>query len=413
MSLPPGPAGEPVPSVALVVLDGWGLAPEGPGNAVSQAKTPVFDELWGGYPRTTLSTSGRDVGLPPGQMGNSEVGHLNLGAGAIVKQDLARIDDAIADGSFFENPALRDACGAARESRRGRLHAIGLVSDGGVHSGWESHRGGDRARSRRGRHRARPSCAHRRARHPAPRRGRLSRGGRALAAAGRPDRHGRRPLLGDGPRPPLGPHQARLRRDRPRPRAAGGDGGCGGRAPPTRREITDEFIEPTVIGDYDGAAADEPVIFINFRPDRARQLTMALGDPDFDGIRPRGSADVRGDDDDRVPPRLALPGRLPAEGARDDARRGDRGAGRAPAPRRRDREVRARHLLLQWRARAGVERGGALSRRLAARRPHLRPQAGDERRRRRRACSPSTGGTTATASGSSTSPTPTWSGTPA
>ena len=125
-----------MPAVALVVLDGWGLAPDGPGNAVAQADTPVFDELWEAYPHTTLSTSGRDVGLPPGQMGNSEVGHLNLGAGAVVKQDLARIDDAIADGSFFENPALRDACGRARESRRGRMHAIALISDGGVHSGW-------------------------------------------------------------------------------------------------------------------------------------------------------------------------------------------------------------------------------------------------------------------------------------
>ena len=93
-----------MPSLALVILDGWGLAPDGPGNAISQASTPVFDELWATYPHATLSTSGRDVGLPDGQMGNSEVGHLNLGAGAIVKQDLARIDDAIADGSFFENP---------------------------------------------------------------------------------------------------------------------------------------------------------------------------------------------------------------------------------------------------------------------------------------------------------------------
>jgi 2,3-bisphosphoglycerate-independent phosphoglycerate mutase len=135
--LPPGPSSIPVPALTLVILDGWGIAPDGPGNAVSQASTPTFDELWSTYPHTTLSTSGRDVGLPPGQMGNSEVGHLNLGAGAIVKQDLARIDEAIADGSFFENPALRNACGVARESRRGRLHAIGLISDGGVHSGWE------------------------------------------------------------------------------------------------------------------------------------------------------------------------------------------------------------------------------------------------------------------------------------
>src|SRR5215208_3990571 len=80
--LPAGPTSLPVPSLALVILDGWGLAPDGPGNAVSQANKPVFDELWGAYPHTELSTSGRDVGLPDGQMGNSEVGHLNLGAGA-------------------------------------------------------------------------------------------------------------------------------------------------------------------------------------------------------------------------------------------------------------------------------------------------------------------------------------------
>src|SRR5689334_13731074 len=133
----PGPNEYPVPSAALVILDGWGIAPAGPGNAVSLASTPIFDELIATYPNATLRTSGHDVGLPDGQMGNSEVGHLNLGAGSIVKQDLARIDDAVADGSFFENPALRRACGSARESRRGRLHAIALASDGGVHSGWE------------------------------------------------------------------------------------------------------------------------------------------------------------------------------------------------------------------------------------------------------------------------------------
>ena len=127
----------PVPSLALIVLDGWGLAPPGPGNAIDQASTPVFDGLWERFPHTTLSASGRDVGLPAGQMGNSEVGHLNLGAGSIVAQDLTRIDDAIADGSFFENPVLHAACEAARSGPRGRLHLMGLVSDGGVHSGWE------------------------------------------------------------------------------------------------------------------------------------------------------------------------------------------------------------------------------------------------------------------------------------
>src|ERR671920_1098317 len=126
-----------VPSLALIILDGWGLAKPGPGNAISLAETPVFDRLWAEFPHTQLSAQGPDVGLPEGQMGNSEVGHLNLGAGAIVKQDLARIDDAVADGSFFDNEALLAACERARQSPRGRLHLLGLVSDGGVHSGWE------------------------------------------------------------------------------------------------------------------------------------------------------------------------------------------------------------------------------------------------------------------------------------
>ncbi len=125
-----------VPAVALVILDGWGIAPPGPGNAVSLADTPTFDELWATYPHTQLEACGPAVGLPAGQMGNSEVGHLNLGAGTVVEQDLARIDHAIADGSFFENPALRGACAAARDSG-GRLHLAGLVSAGGVHSSLE------------------------------------------------------------------------------------------------------------------------------------------------------------------------------------------------------------------------------------------------------------------------------------
>jgi 2,3-bisphosphoglycerate-independent phosphoglycerate mutase len=118
-----------VPSVCLVVLDGWGLAPDGPGNAVSLAETPVFDRIWAQKPHTTLTACGEAVGLPPGQMGNSEVGHLNLGAGAIVPQDLARIDKAVQDGTLGEREALRDAMRDAE-----RVHLIGLVSDGGVHS---------------------------------------------------------------------------------------------------------------------------------------------------------------------------------------------------------------------------------------------------------------------------------------
>ena len=116
-----------------MILDGWGCAPPGPGNAVEQAETPVFDALWQRYPHTTLEASGRAVGLPDGQMGNSEVGHLTIGAGRIVRQDLVRISDAIEDGSFIENEVLVAAFRRARE-RGGNVHLLGLVSYGGVHS---------------------------------------------------------------------------------------------------------------------------------------------------------------------------------------------------------------------------------------------------------------------------------------
>ena len=125
--------GGPYPLVALVVLDGWGCAPPGPGNAVELAQTPVFDDLWRRYPHTTLSASGEDVGLPPGQMGNSEVGHLTIGAGRVVPQDFMRINRAVESGEFFTNEALVTAFRRARE-RGVNVHLLGLVSHGGVHS---------------------------------------------------------------------------------------------------------------------------------------------------------------------------------------------------------------------------------------------------------------------------------------
>ena len=117
----------------LVILDGFGINPDPTHNAIVQAATPNFDRYFAEHPMTTLEASGRGVGLPVGQMGNSEVGHMTIGSGSIVKQDLVRIDDAIEDGSFFENPALRSAVEAARAAGR-PLHLMGLVSDGGVHS---------------------------------------------------------------------------------------------------------------------------------------------------------------------------------------------------------------------------------------------------------------------------------------
>ena len=123
--------------VVLLIRDGWGINPGGPerrevnGDATLLARTPFHDELYAKYPRSTLSASGLDVGLPEGQMGNSEVGHLNLGAGRIVYQDLTRINKAVAEGKLRENPVLIDAFARARKTR---LHFLGLVSDGGVHS---------------------------------------------------------------------------------------------------------------------------------------------------------------------------------------------------------------------------------------------------------------------------------------
>jgi 2,3-bisphosphoglycerate-independent phosphoglycerate mutase len=119
--------------VALVILDGWGIAPPGAGNAVELASTPVFDDLLARYPHAQLAASGEAVGLPPGQMGNSEVGHLTIGAGRVLDQDLVRVSRSVEDGSFFENPALVSAFERARE-RDGAVHLLGLVSHGGVHS---------------------------------------------------------------------------------------------------------------------------------------------------------------------------------------------------------------------------------------------------------------------------------------
>ncbi len=119
--------------VALIVLDGWGYRPETDGNAIALANTPTWDRLWSRGSRTLLEASGLRVGLPEGQMGNSEVGHLNLGAGRVVMQDLVRISSAIADGSFYTNPALVGACRQVA-GNGGTLHLMGLIGDGGVHA---------------------------------------------------------------------------------------------------------------------------------------------------------------------------------------------------------------------------------------------------------------------------------------
>jgi 2,3-bisphosphoglycerate-independent phosphoglycerate mutase len=277
-----------VPSLALVILDGWGLAPPGPGNAISLAETPVFDRLWATYPHTELSAQGRDVGLPPGQMGNSEVGHLNLGAGAIVKQDLARIDDAVADGSFFENEVLLAACEKARNSPRGRLHLLGLVSDGGVHSGWEHIEACIELASQEGV----PDLVFHaftdgRDTLPSGGRGYIAELERWLRAAGRIGTVSGRYYAMD--------RDTRWERTKLAYDAivhASGLAAASGVeavADSYERGDTDEFVKPTVIGDYDGVQAGDVAVFVNFRPDRARELTRALAEPSFDEF-PRGGA---------------------------------------------------------------------------------------------------------------------------
>ena len=119
--------------VILVILDGWGCRPDQADNAVAQAATPNFDALWAGSPHAHLITCGLAVGLPPGQMGNSEVGHLNIGAGRVVMQDLPRIGNAVADGSLARAPALQQTAQALRADG-GTLHLVGLLSPGGVHA---------------------------------------------------------------------------------------------------------------------------------------------------------------------------------------------------------------------------------------------------------------------------------------
>jgi 2,3-bisphosphoglycerate-independent phosphoglycerate mutase len=118
--------------IVLTILDGWGYRSDPHGNAIAQARKPVYDSLLRDFPNTLLRASDHFVGLPDGQMGNSEVGHLNLGAGRIVRMDMTRIDTAIADGSFFTDPTLLAAMAAA-QANASAVHFIGLLSDGGVH----------------------------------------------------------------------------------------------------------------------------------------------------------------------------------------------------------------------------------------------------------------------------------------
>ncbi len=278
--------------VALVIMDGWGLGQPGPGNAITQARTPVYDRLLRECPWTTLGASGLDVGLPEGQMGNSEVGHTNIGAGRIVYQDLTRISRAVAEGRLDDNPALDLACRAAAAPGRA-LHLLGLLSDGGVHSHQEHLEALVAMAARKGLERVYVH-AFLDGRDTPPDSGlgyvrRLQAFlektgcGRIASLGGRfygmdrdqrwerVERHWRTLVMGEG-EVAVDPVKAL--------------------ADSYARGVYDEFVEPltvvpegadqALINDGDG------VIFFNFRGDRAREITLALTAEEFSGfVRPR------------------------------------------------------------------------------------------------------------------------------
>lgn len=267
--------------VMLVVLDGWGWREDSANNAVRQAKTPTFDRLWATNPHGFLHTSGLDVGLPPGQMGNSEVGHLNIGAGRVVMQDLPRIDEAIASGEIARSPALTGLIGKLKASG-GTCHLIGLVSPGGVHS----HQSHAVALAKILTEAQIPTVVHAltdgRDTPPQSAAEYLKTFTAALPASvpvvtvdGRyyaMDRDKRwervskaydAVVAGEGPR--FADAQAAI-------------------ADAYANKIYDEFIVPAVIGDYSGMKDGDGVLCFNFRADRVREILGAMLDPAFSGF---------------------------------------------------------------------------------------------------------------------------------
>jgi 2,3-bisphosphoglycerate-independent phosphoglycerate mutase len=269
----------------LVILDGWGIGPDYPGNAVIAASTPNMDRLQAAYPVSRLRCSGEDVGLPEGQMGNSEVGHLNLGAGFVVYQWITRIDSAIADGSFFENESLRAAVEHARE-HNGKLHLIGLVGDGGVHAHDRHLIAALELCARAGLHDI-VLHAITDGRDTSP----TSGAGYVRNLLTEIER------VGVGRIGTVSGRYYAMDRDRRWERAALAFDAivhANGPAAPdpltaiTRsydEGVTDEFIRPTVIDGGRSAIGDgDSVIMFNFRADRMRQLTHALADASFDAF---------------------------------------------------------------------------------------------------------------------------------
>ncbi len=266
--------------VVLCILDGWGINPDTSANAPALAETPNFDRIWATCPHATLVTHGRDVGLPSGQMGNSEVGHTNIGAGRIVAMDLGMIDLAIEDGDFAAKPALRAFIGALQASG-GTAHVAGLASPGGVHSHMSHIVEAARVIAAEGI----PVVVHAitDGRDVPPRSGAdqvaaleaaLPKGARIVTVTGRyfaMDRDNRWERVEKAYRAIVEGKGERL---------------SGASAPETIRgyhagDVTDEFLPATVLDGYAGMKDGDGLFFVNFRADRAREILQAVGDPAF------------------------------------------------------------------------------------------------------------------------------------
>ncbi|MEP6731274.1 MAG: 2,3-bisphosphoglycerate-independent phosphoglycerate mutase [bacterium] len=277
----------PVAPVVLLVLDGWGYRAEKEGNAIAMAHVPTWDRLWAKAPRTLLAASGEAVGLPAGQMGNSEVGHLNLGAGRVVRQDLVRISQAIADGSLFRNPAFLEACTQVKRNN-GTLHLVGLIGSGGVHA-IDTHLLAllDLAEKE-----AVPRVA---IHAMLDGRDTMPRSGLAYLEELIAKARGRAVIASIGGRYFGMDRDHRWDRTAKWYRAA-----VEGTAPRVtdslaviadayNRNVTDEFLEPTTIVDASGDPLapmrdGDAVICFNYRSDRMRQIVETLTDPDFKGF---------------------------------------------------------------------------------------------------------------------------------
>jgi 2,3-bisphosphoglycerate-independent phosphoglycerate mutase len=263
--------------VALVILDGWGCAPPSPGNAVELASTPVFDRLWSTYPHTTLKASGEAVGLPSGQMGNSEVGHLTIGAGRVPLQDLVRVNRAIETGELMSNTALRTAFERAR-GRAVNVHLLGLVSYGGVHSHIDHLRALLEMAKREGMEDRTWIHAFTDGRDVSP----------TSAVTDLAELPGEKIATIVGRYYAMDRDQRWDRTERALSAMVLESEALKGSDPMLAVQrsyeegVTDEFIEPIVLAGRPRIAEDDALILFNFRPDRMRQLTQKLLASGFD-----------------------------------------------------------------------------------------------------------------------------------